>query len=965
MNKFHLVWILGLLFTACSPKTTAQKSTSNATETNKEATTSPINANNTNEDVSNENLAKFKLPLDKTVRYGVLPNGLKYYIKANNKPENRVELRLAVNAGSNQEDDNQLGLAHFLEHMAFNGSTNFKKNDLVNFLEGLGVKFGAHLNAYTSFDETVYMLQLPTDKKEVLDKGLLVLEDWASGISFDSLEINKERGVVVSEWRSGQGPDMRMLNKFLPTYYYKSRYAERLPIGDTTILKNCAHERITTFYKDWYRPDLMAVMIVGSINVDSMEKEVIARFSDLKNPSIERQKIEYELPKHKETLVSIVTDDEASNTQAYIVYKHDKQDISTTEGFVMHVANELINSMINNRLGELVEQSSSPFIQAGAAYDKETRKNDAFSDFIFMKKDRYKDALELILQENNRVKQHGFTASELARAKTELLKSYNDALKEKDKMESRTLIGELVSNFLNNTPALGIEVESQLASQIISVIDLNTINEIAKSYITTDNRVVVITAPSAEKSKLPTEKEVLAIVTKADNEKLEPYKDEVIDEPLIGTEIKAGKIVNQTTDKTFNITTYKLSNGATVKIKPTDFKNDEIFFSAFSNGGTSLYSDKDYMSVDFSNAIIDEAGISKFNKITLQKLLTGKTVAISPYIGELDEGFEGSTTKVDLETLFQMLYLYQTAPRKSEEDLTTFMQKQHAIYDNLYSNPQYYFMKKLSEINYNNNIRRNLPTKETLDQVNYDNAFKFYNERFWNAADFTYYFVGNIDAKQIDTLITKYIASLPGDSTKRETWKDPNVEKPKGKVDTSLQMGNTPKTFVNINEHGALKYTDAEALKFNAMVKVLSIVLREELREEKGGVYGVSVQGVVSKIPKEKFAINISFNADPPKAQELIKATYDEIDDFVKNGTTLEKLNKVKETYKREFETDQKENDYWIGKMVYADKYNWDIHKLNQYLQAIDTLSLEDIKQAATKYLTTDDVIQVTLSPVQ
>jgi zinc protease len=908
-------------------------------------------------------MAQQPLPLDSTVRYGTLPNGLKYYIKQNKKPENRVEIRLAVNAGSNQEDDNQLGLAHFLEHLAFNGSTHFEKNDLVNFLEGLGVKFGAHLNAYTSFDETVYMLQLPTEDKEVLKKGLLVLEDWASGLSFDSLEIEKERGVVLSEWRTGQGAEMRMLYKFLPIYYYQSRYAERLPIGDTTILKNCAHESIISFYKDWYRPDLMAIMIVGDINTEDMEQEIIARFSTLKNPENERPKIEYKLPKHKENLISICTDNEATNTEAYIIYKHDKEDISTEEGFAKNIANNLINTMFNNRLAELTQKSDAPFIEAATGYDMETRKNDALSSYVFIKKDRYKDAIVSILEENNRVKQHGFEPSELERAKIELLKNYEDAVKEKDKMESRVFINAYVKNFLDKTPALNIETEYNLAKQILSELDLNTLNTMAKSYITTENRVVVITAPSSEKHKLPTEKQILEILDATDRQPLTKYEDVVVNEPLIDFDLKSGEIVSKTVDNKYNIITYTLSNGATVKIKPTDFKNDEIYFSAYSKGGTSLYSDKDYMSVEYSNAIIDDAGIAKFDKTALQKLLTGKTVAISPYIAELDEGFGGKTTQTDLETLMQLLYLYHTQPRKSEEDFNTFMQKEHASYDNLYVNPQYFFYKKMQEVMFQNNIRRNMPTKETLNQINYDSAWKFYQERFDNAADFIYYFVGNIDTAQIESLITKYIASLPGDTSKRENWKDNSIEKPIGYILSDVEMGNTPKTFVGINKHGSFKYSEEEALKFDAMVKILSIILRESLREDKGGVYGVSVQGAVSREPKEKFAVNIMFNADPPKAKELIDAVYQDIIDFITDGATEEKLNKIKETYKRERETDLKENAFWLGKMVYADQYHWDMNRLDNFVPSVDALTLDDIRKVAAQYLKAQNTIQVTLSP--
>ena len=971
--KQNIIILLVLIISACTPKINTQQSTTTEnTPTKKEETQivpppppsapNPETTQNPNTTATNNNNDVPKLPLDKTVTYGTLPNGLKYYIKQNSKPENRVEFRLAVNAGSNQEDDNQRGLAHFLEHMAFNGSKNFKKNDLVNFLEGVGVKFGAHLNAYTSFDETVYMLQLPTDKKEVLDKGLLVLEDWASGLNFDSLEIEKERGVVVSEWRSGLGPNMRMLYKFLPTYYYQSRYAERLPIGDTTILKNCAHERLKSFYKDWYRPDLMAIMIVGDVNVEEMEAEIKSRFSDLKNPQYERPKIEYELPKHKNTLVNISTDNEATNTQAYVVYKHDKQDQSTLDGYATYIMNQLINSMMSNRLMELTQKADAPFIQAFGSYDEETRKNDAFSNFIFMKKDKYKEALTSILEENRRVQQYGFTASELDRAKIEVLKNLENALKEKDKTESRSLITEYVSHFLKGTSAPGIEAEYTIAKMIMPNITTKFINELAQSYITKENRVIIITAPTTEKDKLPTENEILQIVNTIDNKNTTPYVDNVVTEPLISKELKGTNIISKIVDNKFNITTYTLGNGATVKVKNTDFKNDEILFSAYSPGGTSLYDDAQFMSADYSNAIVSESGISNFDKMTLQKMLVGKSVGLSPYIDDLDEGFQGNATPEDLETMLQLLYLHQTEPRKSVNDFNTFMQQQHAIYDNLYHNPQYYFYKKYQDVMFKNNIRKGMPTKEKLDMVNLDNAIKYYQERFNDASDFTYYFVGNTSKVDVESLIKKYIGSIPA-YNKKETWKDVNVQKPIGNIVSNTEMGATPKTFVGIQIHGDIKYTEEEIIKYNIMSKVLSISLRESLREDKGGVYGVSVQNASSKYPKEKYAINIMFNADPPKTKELIDAVKEEISLLIKNGTTEEKLNKVKETLRKEHETDIKENAYWLGEMIYATKYKSSLDEINNYISNVDKVTLEDIKLAASKYLSTDNFIQVTLEP--
>ncbi|MEZ4878958.1 MAG: insulinase family protein, partial [Chitinophagales bacterium] len=778
MQKYIWIFILSFSVLSCSQKSTTQKTeqSQNVVEDVAQDVEAAQDAVDITEEIPNEiqEALKMPIPLDPSVRYGTLPNGMKYYIKQNKKPENRVEMRLAVNAGSNQEDENQLGLAHFVEHMAFNGSKNFAKNDLVNFLEGAGVKFGAHLNAYTSFDETVYMLQLPTDKADVLDKGLLVFEDWASGLSFDPTEIDKERGVVVSEWRTGQGPDMRMTYKFLPVAYKDSRYAKRLPIGDTAILKNAPYNVFTKFYKDWYRPDLMAMCIVGDINVDSMEQEVIKRFSPIKNPTNERPKVEYELPEHKETLVSINTDAEATGQRVYIMYKHPKTEINTLQGYGSYVANQLFNTMYSQRLAEITQKPDAPFAYASGSYDEETRKNDAFNAFAIVKKGQIKEAISVLLTENERIKQHGFTQSELDRAKIDLLKSLEDALKEKDKTESRSLVMEYVYNYLKGIPAPGIDVEYQLANAIVPQLPLEIFQEMAKEYISDENAVIIVTAPESEKANIPSEAAILALDKSIKASKIDAYVDVVSNEPLMENIPTAGKVVKTEKNDKYNITTWTLSNGAKVVVKPTDFKNDEILFGAYSPGGTSQYSDDDFMSADYSNLIISESGISNFDAITLNKMLIGKTVEVGPFVGELSDGFEGSTTPKDVETMLQLVNLYFTAPRKSKDDFNTLMQKQHAMYDNLLENPQYYFLNEYYNTIYKNSIRRSLPTKEALDKVDFEKAFKFYGERFSNAADFTFYFVGNIDVNTLQPLVETYLGSIPS-SDKKETWKNPNI----------------------------------------------------------------------------------------------------------------------------------------------------------------------------------------------
>ena len=903
-----------------------------------------------------------KLPLNPNVRTGILPNGLKYYVQKNSKPENRVELRLAVNAGSNQEDASQKGLAHFVEHMAFNGSKHFSKNELVNYLEGIGTKFGPHLNAYTSFDETVYMLQIPTDKKEILDKGLLVLEDWAGGLSFDPAEIDKERGVVVSEWRSGQSANTRMMYKFLPTLYYKSRYADRLPIGDTAILMRAPYERLSTFYKDWYRPNLMAVVIVGDVDVDAMEKEIKTRFGALKNPSTEKKKEIYNLPTHKETLVSICTDPEATFSRAIITYKHPKINENSVDGYKMNLINSLFNAMFNNRLQEIIQKPNPPFFAAYSGYDNETRNNDAYSLTGIIKSGQTIKGLETLLTEDERVRKYGFTQSELDRQKIDLLTTYKNALEEKDKTESADFVREYVANFLENEPAPGIETEYALAKKILPTITLNDINALPAKYITDENCVIVLTAPETEKKFLPWENDIKELVTKAKTADVKPYVDVVVNEPLLSKLPKPSSIIKETKNSKYNITTLELKNGVRIILKPTNFKNDEILMTAFSPGGTNLYNDEDFMSADYSNAIVQESGIATFDKLTLQKMLTGKTVNVFPYVGELNDGFEGSCVPNDLEVMLQLIYLYVTQPRKSKEDFTTFMEKQKAQVELQLSNPGAFFANKFQNLIYNKNIRRGITTTEKLEKVDFEKAMKIYNERFSNAGDFTFVFVGNLDVEKIKPMLETYLGGLPS-TNKKETWKDAGIIKKDGVVNSKVEMGKTPKDLVGIHFHGETKWNDEDNYIFNSMVKVLSIQLREAMREDKGGVYGVGVNGAFVQRPKNEYGITIQFNTDPTRVDELVKTVYDNIDLLKKNGPSAEKITKVQETQRRERETDLKENDFWLSRIQYCDEYNYDINKLDEYTKQIDGLTIDKIKTALNKYFDLNNKVELILMP--
>lgn len=890
------------------------------------------------------------LPLDPNVRFGVLPNGMKYYIRKNAKPENRMEMRLAVNAGSNQEDDDQKGLAHFLEHMAFNGSENFAKNELVNYVESIGVRFGPHLNAYTSFDETVYMLQVPTDNPEILDKGLTILQDWAGGLSLDPVEIDKERGVVISEWRSSLGPMQRMQYQYFPVLFNDSRYAERLPIGDTGILARAPYEAVERFYKDWYRPDLMAVILVGDLDPEKMEQEIKSRFANFKAPATARKKELYQVPDNAEPLVSIVTDKEAPYAQVIIFNKKKAVDPNTIKSYRESLLQNLISGMLNNRLSEIQQKPNPPFFSSFSSFGNQVRTVDAFYNVAVTQGSSSKEALRVLLQETERAVRHGFTASELEREKADMVNSYDKALKEKDKTESANYAMEYVYNYLQNQPSPGIEIENQLVGLLMQTISLQEINQMLKDWVNDQNTVIVIAAPEKDKNVLPGKEEILAMRKEVLAADLAPYIDNVVAEELLPSPPPAGKVVSEKKDEVYNIHYWTLSNGAKVIIKPTDFKNDEILFSAFSQGGNALYGDDVFYSLSNADALVMESGVGKFDKMSLSKALAGKTVSVSPYISELEEGLSGSSSPKDLETMLQLAHLYMTAPRKDTEVFQSYVSKQKALFENLLANPQIFFQKSLLEMLYGGNIRRSFPEAADFDKIDLDKAFSLYTERFSNAGDFTFVMVGNVDPATLKPLVEKYIASLPGNANK-ETWKDPKIDMPLGTIEKTIRKGMAPKISVFMGKHGLAKWSMSEELLFDATVDVLSIQLRENMREEKGGVYGVGVNGSFSRRPKEEFVITINFNTDPGKTDELVATAEQVIKNLIANGPDEATLNKVKETMKRERETDLKKNKFWSQLIEDSEVYQQPIKEMEQYNAKVDSITLEQLKAAAGRYL--------------
>ncbi len=903
------------------------------------------------------------IPLNPNIRYGKFDNGLTYYILKNTEPQDKVELRLAVNAGSVQEDDNQLGLAHFAEHMGFNGTKNFEKNELVDYLQSVGVKFGAHLNAYTSFDETVYMLTLPTEDQEVLDKGFQVLEDWAHNMLFTEEEIDKERGVVLEEYRLGQGARKRMLNNYLPKLLYGSRYADRLPIGKKEVLENFDYETIRSFYRDWYRPDLMAVIVVGDIDVDAMEQKVKDHFSGIKNPPNARERATYEVPNHKETFISIESDKENPYTQVQVVFKDPKpvETITTVAGYKKMLTINLFSSMLNARLDEIRNSANPPFSYAGGYYGRFAAKTkNAFQMYAVTSETGQLEGLETLLKEAQRVKHHGFTESELDRAKRSMLASIEKAYNEREKSQSRGFASELIRNYLENEPAPGITWEYEKHQVLVPDIQLEEVNALINNFISNENRVVVFLGQEKEGLEKVAEESIRKVLDEMDKIKPEPYEEEELASSLIETPPSPGKIINTEVNEAQDFKTITLSNGMRISYKVTDFKNDEILMRGFSYGGTSTFTDEEYFKTHLGIGAVFSSGVGNFSEVDLKKVMAGKIVRLSPSIGTNSESFNGSTTPKDLETMFQLIRLYFTSPRKDAEAFESYITRNKNMYANLKSNPQTYFSIEHGKfLNENDTRHFDIPSDEEWAATDLDLIMKKYKEAFANPGDFQMFFVGNIDEEAFHEYSKTYLASIPG-IDRKDVAIDRGVRMPKGTHEKIYKRGLEQKSFVTIDFEDDTEFILDDRFKLSALGEILTIKLIEILREEKSGVYGVGARGTITPISYPRYEFKISFPCGPENAMDLKETALAELNKILENGPEEKDLNKVKEQQRKTLKENLRNNRYWVNRL-WVDKYDQlgEPITIEALYQRIEDLTAENIQAVGKKYLSGDHVVGI------
>jgi zinc protease len=913
--------------------------------------------------------AQYKLPdnipFAPDVKKGKLNNGLTYYIKHNVKPEKKVELRLVVNAGSVLEEENQLGLAHFMEHMNFNGSKHFPKNELVSYLQSIGVKFGADLNAYTGFDETVYILPIPAEKNEIIEKGFTVLEDWAGGALLTDDEINKERGVVLEELRSGKGAGERMRNKYFPKLLNGSKYAKRIPIGKEELLKSFKPEVLRKFYKDWYRPDLMAVIVVGDIDVAEAEAKIKAHFGSLKNPVAEkpRPSITAILPRQQEEAFS-VSDKEGEQTQIEIInYIKPSKDEIVWADYKTNTVKNLFGRMMNQRLQELTQKANPPFLYAYSGFGGFIRGYEAFSSAAITGKGDIKQSVEALITETQRIKKFGFTQAELDRAKIATLNNYEQSLKEEDKTNSSDLLEEYIRNFLEHEPMPGIEAEYAFVKQILPEITITDVNTLTKELEAGQKKFVLITGPEKRDVPVPSNAEILTLVENTSKLGINPYLEKTVATSLINQLTNTGTIVSESKDDALGLTKWTLNNGVTVTVKSTNFKNDEIVLTASRYGGSSLYELKDKYNAGFANSVVTQMGVKDMSPVDLQKYLSGRTVRLNPAISETTEGFNGNSSVKDFETMLQLVYLYAMEPRKDDILFKSFITKQQSLMSGFLQNPNFAFQDTLIKIMSQNHPRViGIPHSEDLAQIDENRAFEIYKERFSNADGLNFFIIGSVDIEAIKPLIVKYLGSLPGKNTIHE-FKDLGVRAPKGVVKFTLKKGKESKSIAVLNFVGETVYDAEENLKLQAAVEVLQIKVIEKLREEMGGVYGASVNGSISKIPYGNYNVSFIIPCGPENVGKLIAATIELINNIKRDGPSEIDLNKVKETWKKKYEEDIKTNTYWSNVLNASEINKTDPKRILTYEKRVDAITADEVKRVAIKYLDLNNYVTAILLP--
>ena len=905
------------------------------------------------------------IPTDPNVRIGKLENGLTYYIRHNELPENRADFYIAQKVGSILEEENQRGLAHFLEHMCFNGTTNFPGKGIIDWLETIGVKFGENLNAYTSVEETVYNIDnVPVIRDGIVDSCLLILHDWANDLTLAEAEIDNERGVIHEEWRTRQGAMMRMYEQALPKAMEGSKYGHRLPIGTIEVIDNFPYQAIRDYYEAWYRPDQQGIIVVGDVDVDKVEAKIKELFSPIQMPANAPERKYESVPDNKEPIITITKDKEQPSTMIYIWHKHPATPNEAKGNIGYLVQNYLlsmIESMLNARLEELRQSANPPFIMAGTEdtnflFAKTTK---AFAGIAISKEDGIPTAIKALVREIERARKFGFTASEYSRAKADYLRDLESAYNERDNKENKEYVQEYVDNFLENEPIPGIETEYAIMNQLVPNISVEAINSLLPQLIKDENIVINVFGPDKEDMVYPTETEILKVLQDTKAEEITAYVDKVSDEPLLKEAPKAGKIV-KTEEGPFGSTAFTLSNGVRVVVKNTDFKADEIRMTAFSPGGTSMFDTKEAIQLRMLNSVAGLGGLGNFSNVDLEKVLAGKKASISTSFTVYTEKVNGYCSPKDLETLMQLVYLSFTAPRMDDAAFESFKTRTKASLLNEEANPMTAFSDTLNHALYGNHPMIDRIKADMIDQIDYNRIMEMYKDRFKEAGDFTFLFVGNINMDEAKPLIETYLGSLPT-INRKEDFKDIKLERRKGNYKNVFEKQlEIPKASVISVISGNCEYNLKNILLMSILSQTMDMVYTETIREKEGASYGVSAFGQINKHPKDEAVFQIYFDTDPAKREKMEQIVMTELQKATKEGPRPEHLAKVKEFILKKHNEDTKENAYWLSQLNQYYWYNTDMD--SDYEKLVNEITVEDVKNFAKALLDQGNIIEVTMT---
>jgi len=902
--------------------------------------------------------------LDPKIKTGVLENGMHYFIQSNQLPERRAEFYIVNNVGAIEENDNQNGLAHFTEHMAFNGTKNFPKKGILDYLATIGVKFGTNVNAGTGVGQTIYNLSnVPLLREGIIDTSLLILHDWAHYVSFVPEEVDLERGVIREEWRMYGSADERMNNELAPIIYRGSKYARRNVIGDTAVINHFAYQTLTSFYDTWYRPDLQAIIVVGDFDEKVMEAKIQKLFGSIPKVQNPTPKEIYPLPDNTEPLIGTATDKEATSTTVDISFKHDviKDSDKNLNYMRLQIIRSLINDMFRQRMNELSRTENPPFISAYSYYGNFTKTKDVFSGTATAANNESIKALTALLTEIERMKLYGFTQGEFERAKANIMRNYESRYMDRDKRKNREFVYPNFSYFLFNNPNPGIEFEYQFAKAEIPGITLEEINSEAKKYVREDNEIVTVTGPEKEGITIPSIQEIQKVLTTYKSAIIGPYTDNLSGKKLIEKDPVPGKIIKTSTNPVLGTTEWELSNGMKLIFKPTDIKEDELIIKGYSSGGQSLLKDDEVISAGMIGQVVDQMGIGSFSRTDLNKLLAGKRVNISLNITRDQDIMNVRTSPKDLETALQLIYLYYTLPRWNETDFKTWLDKMKSFYINAESEPRKAFSDTINVTMTGHNCRAHPLTYKLLDDITFEKVKSVYAQRFSDPGNFTFQFVGKINPEEAKPIFEKYLASLSSQN-RNDLYKDDGIRTPKGHLINDFKRENkTPRTSVFVDYNGSSNYTPDDRLYGSAIRHILELRYIESIREDEGGTYSVRISYNVEKNPFPRFMMNIIFDTDPLKADKLIGIVHREIKKIVESGPTETDLQKAKEYFVKQRQEDMKENSWWNN--ILTDYYFYNMDYLTGYENNVKALDVKSVHEYAKKILTQGNIIEVIMRP--